>query len=244
MGESDWQRLWEGACAFTGRGGGRGGAGSAIRGGTKGSAASRVTVLRNAGPMAAGDTRRGGPRRCASPAEWRCPRRAQRVFRASSRRRTDSRRWPSVRSRRAAIWISVSRRRGLCAGREPDAAQPDLAGEMDAFPRGAQAGTLLHQVLEETCLSDWSEADVRARGQRLLAQAGFEPGFEEALVHVVRSAAETPLGARPRRHPPGCGAGRRLSSGDGVHAECGGRRRSRGRGFGQRVPAGGPRGPS
>jgi exodeoxyribonuclease V beta subunit len=72
-----------------------------------------------------------------------------------------------------------------------------LAGGMDRFPRGAQAGTLLHQVLEETCLSDWHEDEARALARNALSQAGLDSVYEDSILHVIESVARTPLRGEP-----------------------------------------------
>jgi len=83
------------------------------------------------------------------------------------------------------------------AGVEP----ADLAAEMDLFPRGAEAGTLLHEVLEHVDLAAVDEVAVRRLAAEGIARSPL--GSEVALravaqvVHVVRSVARTPLRREP-----------------------------------------------
>jgi exodeoxyribonuclease V beta subunit len=74
---------------------------------------------------------------------------------------------------------------------------PDLAGGMDSFPRGADAGTLLHEVLEQVDFACWVESDVRCIAAQVLERHAFAPAYEDQIVHVVRSVASTPLRSEP-----------------------------------------------
>jgi exodeoxyribonuclease V beta subunit len=74
---------------------------------------------------------------------------------------------------------------------------PDLAGEMDAFPRGADAGTLLHEVLEQVDFASWTEGEVRRTAAQALERNAFAPAHEDQILHVVRSVASTPLRSEP-----------------------------------------------
>jgi len=78
-----------------------------------------------------------------------------------------------------------------------DLGDADLAGDMDSFPRGADAGTLLHEVLEQVNFDSWQDANVRILASRALERHAFDPGFEEHVLHVVRSVASTPLRTEP-----------------------------------------------
>jgi exodeoxyribonuclease V beta subunit len=77
------------------------------------------------------------------------------------------------------------------APEEPEAV--DLAGGMDTFPRGAEAGTLLHEVLEEIDLTAFEETSVASLASAALARNGLDPALSESVLHVVRSVAHTPL---------------------------------------------------
>jgi len=70
---------------------------------------------------------------------------------------------------------------------------PDLAAAMHEFPRGAEAGTLLHEVLEEVDFSSCDEPEIRALATRTVERSGFELGHVDQIVHVVESVARTPL---------------------------------------------------
>ncbi|MFK7898091.1 MAG: exodeoxyribonuclease V subunit beta [Myxococcota bacterium] len=74
---------------------------------------------------------------------------------------------------------------------------PDLAGEMHSFPRGAEAGTLLHEVLERVVFSDLNASDVRAVAAEQIERAGFDAECEDQILHVVESVATTPLRSDP-----------------------------------------------
>jgi exodeoxyribonuclease V beta subunit len=74
----------------------------------------------------------------------------------------------------------------------------DLMADMDSFPRGADAGTLLHEVLERVQFSSWEEPQVRQLAAQTLARHGFESSLEDQVLHVVRSVAESPLRVSPR----------------------------------------------
>jgi exodeoxyribonuclease V beta subunit len=74
---------------------------------------------------------------------------------------------------------------------------PDLAGDMDSFPRGADAGTLLHEVLEQVDFATWSEGEVRSLAARALERHAFGATYEDQILHVVRSLARTPLRSEP-----------------------------------------------
>ncbi|MCB9724817.1 MAG: exodeoxyribonuclease V subunit beta [Spirochaetaceae bacterium] len=83
------------------------------------------------------------------------------------------------------------------ASLEPSERQPDLAASMHAFPRGAEAGTLLHEVLEQVDPPAFDEASVRRIAREAIARNAVDPDCEDQIVHVVASVAGTPLRDRP-----------------------------------------------
>jgi exodeoxyribonuclease V beta subunit len=70
---------------------------------------------------------------------------------------------------------------------------PDLAAAMHEFPRGAEAGTLLHEVLEQIDFSAYGEAELRDLATQTLERNGLEPDHADQIIHVVESVARTPL---------------------------------------------------
>lgn len=74
----------------------------------------------------------------------------------------------------------------------------DLAGDMQLFPRGADAGTLLHEVLERSDLAAFDELAVRGLAEEWLGRSAMDPALATQVVHVVRSVARTPLRGEPR----------------------------------------------
>ncbi len=85
---------------------------------------------------------------------------------------------------------------GRLAVSDSTASSP-LAAEMAAFPRGAEAGTLLHDVLEQVDFAAWREDAVRELAIRALGRNALALHYQDQIVHVVRSVAHTPL----RRDP-------------------------------------------
>jgi exodeoxyribonuclease V beta subunit len=87
-------------------------------------------------------------------------------------------------------------------GLSPIEGMPDLAASMHEFPRGAQAGTLLHDVLERVDYSVCDRKQIEALARQAVERGGLK-GEPEALVaqivHVVFAVAETPLRAAPDR---------------------------------------------
>jgi exodeoxyribonuclease V beta subunit len=73
----------------------------------------------------------------------------------------------------------------------------DLAGGMDTFPRGAEAGTLLHEVLEDVDFASPDEEALGLRARAALERNGLDPSLDESVLHVVRSVARTPLRTEP-----------------------------------------------
>jgi exodeoxyribonuclease V beta subunit len=107
-------------------------------------------------------------------------------------------------SARSAMRLSVLdvTGRDVDAGieREPspmEEAVPDLASDMHAFARGADAGTLLHEVLEKVDLSRIDEAYLRELARQAIDRNALDPACEDQIVHVVDSVSRTPL----RTHP-------------------------------------------
>jgi exodeoxyribonuclease V beta subunit len=82
-------------------------------------------------------------------------------------------------------------------------AEADLAGEMHAFPRGAEAGTLLHTALESVDFSAYTPEDAEAAQERrrtcarLLDQHGMESSQLARVLHVIDAVAMTPLRTTP-----------------------------------------------
>ena len=70
---------------------------------------------------------------------------------------------------------------------------PDLAAAMHEFPRGAEAGTLLHEVLEEVDFSACDDTQIRELATEAIERSGFEIDHVDQIVHVVESVARTPL---------------------------------------------------
>ena len=75
----------------------------------------------------------------------------------------------------------------------------DLAGGMDVFPRGTEAGTLLHEVLESVRLDAFDDEAVTALASRALDRNGLDPAWSASVRHVVRSVSQTPLRRSPTR---------------------------------------------
>lgn len=73
----------------------------------------------------------------------------------------------------------------------------DLAGGMDAFPRGAEAGTLLHEVLEAVRFDALDEARIAELARGALTRNGLDLGLRESVRHVVHAVARTPLRREP-----------------------------------------------
>jgi exodeoxyribonuclease V beta subunit len=70
---------------------------------------------------------------------------------------------------------------------------PDLAAAMHEFPRGAEAGTLLHDVLEKIDFASYDKAELRNLATQAIGRSGFESGHVDQIIHVVDSVAQTPL---------------------------------------------------
>ena len=74
----------------------------------------------------------------------------------------------------------------------------DLAGDMHLFPRGTEAGTLLHEVLERSDFAALDEPAIRDLAEEWLGRSAFGRELAPQIVHVVRSVARTPLRSSPR----------------------------------------------
>jgi exodeoxyribonuclease V beta subunit len=74
---------------------------------------------------------------------------------------------------------------------------PDLAADMHEFPRGADAGSLLHEVLEQVDFGRYDEASVKELAVKTLTRNGVDLAHADQVTHVVESVARTPL-----RHTP------------------------------------------
>ena len=74
-----------------------------------------------------------------------------------------------------------------------EVAPTDLAGGMDAFPRGARAGTLLHEVLERVDLRARDAASIRESARSALRRNGLPETYQDEVVHVVEAVATTSL---------------------------------------------------
>lgn len=84
--------------------------------------------------------------------------------------------------------------------REVEASAGDLHAEMASFPRGAEAGTLLHSALEEVDFARWSpEAREARRGEveQLLERSAMETAWVEPVLQVIDAVASTPLRLEP-----------------------------------------------
>ena len=73
----------------------------------------------------------------------------------------------------------------------------DLAGDMHLFPRGTEAGTLLHEVLERSDFANFDEPAVRRLAEEWLSRGALGRDLAPQVAHVVRSVARTPLRAEP-----------------------------------------------
>jgi exodeoxyribonuclease V beta subunit len=73
----------------------------------------------------------------------------------------------------------------------------DLVGGMDAFPRGAEAGTLLHEVLEAVRFDALDEARIDELAREALTRNGLDLELRESVRHVVHAVARTPLRLEP-----------------------------------------------
>ncbi|MEZ4278372.1 MAG: UvrD-helicase domain-containing protein, partial [Myxococcota bacterium] len=104
--------------------------------------------------------------------------------------------------RSAVVAGPLATGRDLDAGvddRPREADEPsDLDGDMHAFPRGAEAGTLLHEVLERCDFAAFDESAAARLAEEWLGQSGLDRALVPSVVHVVRSVARTPLTSSPR----------------------------------------------
>jgi exodeoxyribonuclease V beta subunit len=74
---------------------------------------------------------------------------------------------------------------------------PDLAAAMHDFPRGAEAGTLLHEILEQVDFTAYDEAAIRAFAVQTVERYAFEGARLDQIMHVVESVARTPFRLEP-----------------------------------------------
>lgn len=74
---------------------------------------------------------------------------------------------------------------------------PDLAAGMHEFPRGAEAGTLLHEILEQVDFANYDESRIRVLVAKVIEANSFEPGHLDRIMHVVASVAHTPFRVAP-----------------------------------------------
>jgi len=103
--------------------------------------------------------------------------------------------------------IGLDHDAGSRAALEPEDDAPDLAAGMDAFPRGAEAGTLLHDALELVDFSTYAAEEPdgperearRAKVLRVLESHRMEADRADQVLHVIDAVATTPL--RPGVHP-------------------------------------------
>ncbi len=78
---------------------------------------------------------------------------------------------------------------------------PDLAADMHSFPRGAEAGILLHDVLERVDFSTCDSEAIEAIARQMIRRSRFsadDPDLVSQIVHVASSVARTPLHAAQR----------------------------------------------
>jgi exodeoxyribonuclease V beta subunit len=73
----------------------------------------------------------------------------------------------------------------------------DLAASMDEFPRGAEAGTLLHEVLEGVDFAACNEEAIRRTAEVAIRRSAFDAGLLDQIVQVVLAVARTPLRREP-----------------------------------------------
>ncbi len=80
------------------------------------------------------------------------------------------------------------------------AVEPDLTRGLHLFPRGAEAGTLLHSVLElvdfPTVAANGTEPH-REEALRLIAASGMDEGLVDTALGIVEAVAMTPLRVDP-----------------------------------------------
>ncbi|HEB91474.1 MAG TPA: hypothetical protein ENI85_18005, partial [Deltaproteobacteria bacterium] len=81
--------------------------------------------------------------------------------------------------------------------RDGETEAPDLAGAMHEFPKGPEAGTLLHDVLEQVDFPEYDETAVRAVAEAAIERTAFDPIHVGRILHVVGSVARTPLRTEP-----------------------------------------------
>ncbi|MDO8785827.1 MAG: 3'-5' exonuclease, partial [Syntrophales bacterium] len=93
------------------------------------------------------------------------------------------------------------------------ASEEAAAGEnadIFAFPKGARAGTLLHDILEHLDFTEKDEALTRSMVGNKLQEYGFEARWEDAVVGMIRRVVSLPLD--PDYHGGGGGGSFTLSA--------------------------------
>lgn len=70
---------------------------------------------------------------------------------------------------------------------------PDLAAAMHEFPRGPDAGSLLHEILEQVDFASYDETALRTLAMEAVKRNGFESRHVDQIIHVVESVAQTSL---------------------------------------------------
>ncbi|MBY0401504.1 UvrD-helicase domain-containing protein, partial [Myxococcota bacterium] len=74
---------------------------------------------------------------------------------------------------------------------------PDLAFDMHLFARGAEAGTVLHDVLERVDFESLDPIAVQKLAEQVVACSPLAADVVPKIEHVVRSVARTPLRIEP-----------------------------------------------
>jgi exodeoxyribonuclease V beta subunit len=72
-------------------------------------------------------------------------------------------------------------------------AAADENADIFAFPKGARAGTLLHDILEHLDFTEKDEAVTRSLVGNKLQEYGFEARWEDAVVGMIRRVVSLPL---------------------------------------------------
>lgn len=99
----------------------------------------------------------------------------------------------------------------IAAASDTAADESPIPADLASFPRGTEAGTLLHDVLEHADLRAWAagDGDARAAVERdaaeRLGRSGIGVEWREAVLRVVDAVATTPLHADGVAAPPRLG---------------------------------------
>ncbi|OIP92705.1 MAG: exodeoxyribonuclease V subunit beta [Syntrophaceae bacterium CG2_30_49_12] len=91
----------------------------------------------------------------------------------------------------------------------PDEATPDESAGIFAFPKGARAGTLLHDILEHLDFTEKNETLTRNMVGNKLQEYGFEARWEDAVVGMIQKVISLPLDPD---YPGGAGGSFTLSA--------------------------------